>query len=244
MNAELTAEAYVGQGTMFLRQYTRDGLAPAGIERGATYGRARAHARGAILTMRRGMDVYRIGVHRFSIAADSDTPLFFDFIGKEAADAIYEDIPSRIVTVGADVGVGGEWRLQGEVGHRDVDTINTGYNSVGGYLTLQNRIGNWTPYVTTARLLSHSADRARYRLLNQPASGPVGRLLADYVAPFDQTTLAVGLTYAPNPGVKWKAHLMRVKVGEASSMVDSPAGGAGVAQQAIKVLSLSYNVVF
>ena len=123
--------------------------------------------------------------------------------------------------------------------------------SRSGYLTVARRHGNWTPYLTHARLRSAGAQRRLYRELNATpvpigAQGPplllpadLHQALADTVTVFDQYSTMLGVSYSFSPTSKLKAEWMRTKVGLASALVDGD-----IHHRSFNVFSLSYSVAF
>jgi hypothetical protein len=242
---ELSVDAYVGSGRMKLRQYYRTGFPLADIPPGATFGTFPTTSRGVMLTLRHEDDVYRAGIHHLRNGGDPNTRLLIvPLVEPTDGDGSDTQVVSHIFTASADIHLTRDWRLIAEVARRDVDDVYIGYNSVGGYLNLQRRIGAFTPYVTLARLVSDGPDRARYQLLNATRFGLVNRLLADVIAPFDQSSVALGASWLAGPTSKWKAEWMRVHVGDMSGMIDLPATSGGIAQKNINVFSLSYHRTF
>jgi hypothetical protein len=115
------------------------------------------------------------------------------------------------------------------------------------------RIEKWTPYISYAYLRSESSQLSLYNKVNSntvPALIPGAALVnasqrvgADSILVYDQTSWAIGTSYALSSTQKLKAEWMRVRIGQVSSFVDAPPG-SNIRNQNINVLSLSYSVVF
>mgnify|MGYP006378802773 CR=1 FL=1 len=69
------------------------------------------------------------------------------------------------------------------------------------------------------------------------------RSLADHSFAYDQSSWAVGTSYAFSPTSKLKAEYLRTHIGDMSTLVDAPSG-SNIRNQNINVFSLSYNFVF
>ena len=170
------------------------------------------------------------------------------FIGNYYCPAA--DGPSKIQTVttnlGASIDLGHGFRTIGEYVRRKNEGSTLSPDSKGFYLSLQKEIGNWTPYLTYAKLTTK--NRGLYQAVNGvqtiiPAVNAFERNLVDAMVVYDQNTWALGTAYSLGSNSKIKAEWSIVQTGIASSFIDAPPGGQS-RDQRINVLSLSYNFTF
>ena len=114
-------------------------------------------------------------------------------------------------------------------------------------------IGDWTPYATFAVLKSPQAQRDAYTRINDntvPAFIPGAALInasqragANGDVAYDQSSWAVGSSYALTPTSKLKAEFLHTRIGDVSQLVDAPDGDTA-RHETIRTFSLSYSVVF
>ncbi len=160
---------------------------------------------------------------------------------------------SLAYTLGANIGLGDGYRVMGEFVRRDVRDLEVGPASRGAYLALLKTMGPWTPYVSTARLLSSDTTLSLYNRVNSnrvPAFIPGADQLnlaqaagAAGIFAYDQTTLALGTSYRVTTTSKFKAEWARTRIGDVSAMVDPPVNESS-GHRGINVFSLSYNFAF
>ena len=154
-----------------------------------------------------------------------------------------------IITLGASVSLPESFRLTGEFGKMRIDSASRGLNRWGGYLALSKRIGAWTPYVYYAKVKSSGEARSLYQQFDDnanvvnPAYRGYQRLMADLLAAYDQSSVALGTSYWVSPKSVIKAEWSRVDTGVVSSFVDAPVGGESGNRQ-IDIFSLSYSFTF
>ena len=153
-------------------------------------------------------------------------------------------------TLGADW-QSGDWRITGEYGRRRISGSNIGNNSQSMYATAARNAGQWTPYITYARLLSTPAVRKLYQDLNTtpvplgaqgpPLFVPAGfhQILAGQIWVYDQYSTMLGASYRIGPASKLKFEWMRTHIGLGSALVDGD-----VHRKSFNVFSVSYNFVF
>lgn len=160
------------------------------------------------------------------------------------------DGPSKIQTVtanlGASIDLGHGFRTIGEYVRRKNEGSTLSPDSKGFYLSLQKEIGDWTPYLTYAKLTTK--NRNLYQAVNGvqtiiPAVNAFERNLADAMVVYDQNTWALGTSYSLGSNSKIKAEWSVVQTGIASSFIDAPPDRES-GDQRINVLSLSYNFTF
>ncbi|HEY0664541.1 MAG TPA: hypothetical protein VGD24_00555, partial [Gallionella sp.] len=133
--------------------------------------------------------------------------------------------------------------------------MSSGPDTESYYLSLLKQTGQWTPYVTYARIMSKNLDE--YLNVNNaqvvalvPATTGVAaginaaqRTAADQMSMYDQHSWAIGTSFALNATSKIKAEWLIVNTGAVSSFVDAPIGEES-GDRRINVYSLSYNFVF
>jgi hypothetical protein len=248
-NGDLSLDGYWGNAHTHFRLFLRDDIPPV-QERGALFVPAKVEAYGLALTLRRGIDVYRVGVHEGRARADG-IPLVgsYPFVALGPGIGYYQtsnllpgpgvvypdSISSTILTLGADVHLPAQFRIIGELSRRDSHRSVAAPEGTGGYFSVLRRMGAWTPYVTYAQLKSSSQSRGAYNAVNGnrvPAVVPgadqinaAQRAGADGIAAYDQKSFALGVSYALTPRSRLKGEIQRVRIGEMSSLIDAPSGG-------------------
>ncbi len=206
---ELTLDGYAGRGEVLFRQVgpDADGAAPRQ--------RFQPAARGAVLTLRRGEDVYRAAWHHFGLD-DSHAPA-------DGAGSIgLGGGAAGVVTAGASLGLAPGWRATAELARQQGNGQQ--YYSAGGYLSLERQLGAWTPYVTVARLHTRLA----------PASAP-SLLVPDTPR---LASAALGVALDAGAGASWKAEWQRV------SCHAPDWRGAGEQSSCQRAWSLAYTRTF
>ncbi|QDX82484.1 hypothetical protein B9N43_15325 [Denitratisoma sp. DHT3] len=266
---DLTLDGYWGKSNTDSRGYLRSdvpGLASAGPQ----FQPIKLEARGLGLTLHRDDDIYVVSAHKaYSRKKDGQpwtgpglvtlpTPPFPPGIGYYDASAgaggqSANALDTSILYAGADVALGGDVRLAGEYVRRKVANLRGGLNSTSGYVSLRRQIGRWTPYVLGARLLSDSSSLSMWKAINGntvplfvPNAAFINayqRAIADIFSGYDQSSLAIGTSYALTQTSKIKVEWMRTRVGVTSGLVDAPPG-VDLNRQRINVFSLSYSFTF
>lgn len=226
---DLTLDGYAG----------RTSLHPSSAEGS---GALRTRTAGLVLSLRNDDDTYRAGIQRALISVSPGN--YFTQAGNSSYNGIHDansagsgngsqppmpsipgmggELDMRVFLLGADVGVGRNVRLVGEYARRRAADVVTPKNTQGAYLTLQYPAGPWTPYATVARLLTDKEAR------QASTNGYFD----------DQSSAALGVSYALTPSSKLKAEWMHVKFGAGSSLVDSAGKASG---KGLNVMSLSYS---
>lgn len=176
---ELTLDGYAGRGEALFRQVRPDGD-------GTALRRVQPAARGAVLTLRRGDDVYRAAWHHFGLDDSHGLAGEERSIGMGGAAA-------GVATAGASLGLAPGWRATAELARQQGDGQQ--YYSAGGYLSLERQLGAWTPYVTVARLHTRLAPA----WASSPAMG-TPRLASG----------ALGVALDAGPGASWKGEWQHV----------------------------------
>jgi hypothetical protein len=111
-----------------------------------------------------------------------------------------------------------------------------------------------TPYVTASRVLSAPYQRQwaqRLRGSDLPAAIPGAAMInlaqhaaADTMVTYDQSSLALGLSYALAPNARLKAEWMRTRIGSTTSSASLLPGMPYPSNSRIDVLSLNVSFDF
>lgn len=258
-----TAEAYSGKASTYWRYYGRERQYDVN-KPGSWFLPIDMKSSGLVLTARSLEHTFRVGYHEGEASRPGEkTGAGFNYGpcplpggGGLPPPYCYNLAPSGmdkirvpIVTLAASVSLPENVRLTGEYGRMRIDSASRGLNRWGAYLALSKRMGAWTPYVYYARLKSSDEARSLYRQFNDnanvvnPAYRSYQRLMADLLAVYDQSTVALGTSYWLNPRSVIKAEWSRVDTGAVSSFVDAPVGGES-GNRRIDIFSLSYSFTF
>jgi hypothetical protein len=216
--------------------------------------------KGVILSHTSGSLLLRAGVHYARVKPQPAVPETFAPTPVPApppvGGVVYQPVNPRdrfdvtVMTLGAEWSLD-SWRITGEYGQRISNDTTLGPASKSGYVTVARGFGNWTPYVTFARLRSDSEQRRLYEDLNAtpvplgvqgpPLSVPsdLHTVFADILTVYDQRSTMLGVSYSFSPTSKLKAEWMRTKVGLASAFVDGD-----VHHRSFNVFSVSYSMAF
>jgi hypothetical protein len=271
-NSDVGLDAYWGSARTNLRTWFREGPELFGPQTAsALYLPITVQVRGVALTVRRQDDLFRLGYT--DAIVKSRSPLLFTtsypfielpglqgagfFVTNNGVFGVDAPMSSKlsvpVLSVGADLQISGGFRLIGEAVHRVVRRSDIGANATGMYAALMRRTGPWMPYLSYASLRSSDGSLARYATLNSnvlPGFVPAAQLInvlqrggADTISAYDQRSIALGTSFTLSPTSKLKAEIQRVRVGQVSALIDA-APGTDVRNTSIRVLSLSYSVVF
>ncbi len=267
-NGELSLDVFGGKTTADYRFWLRDNVPPIQTS-GAFYVSEDVTAGGAVLSYRPGQDTYRIGVNwaKGKLKGGEPLPTSFPFvtlapgIGYYQVDdsmpgpggASVESESVTVVTLGAEIGMGGGFRTVGELARTFGPSYDISLASTRGYAALLKTIDKWAPYVMYAFLRSASPPRNFYLAVNYntvpgfiPGAALINesqRIGADHLLAWDQHSWAVGTSYSLSAASKLKAEVLRARIGQMSGLVDAPSG-SNVQHQNITVFSLCYNFVF
>ncbi len=261
--SELVLDGYWGKAKdASWRFYARDTnaaptqLTPDGRP-GEFFAKLNTKSGGLRLSLNQGGNTFLMGIHRADTTPRGSpdlgpstyvpvpaAPFGTLYIPKPDSNAL--EITTTTAHLGASIDLGNGFRTTGEYVRRKNSGSTLAPDSKGFYLTLQKQVGQWTPYLTYAKLTTKNRDL--YQAINtaQPSSSPYygfERNLADVMVVYDQHSWALGTSYAVDSKSKIKAEWSVVQTGVASSFVDaSPGGESG--DQRINVFSLSYNFTF
>lgn len=249
-----TAEAYFGKASTYWRYYGRNRTIDNPSSPGSWFLPIDMKSSGVVLTARSLEHTFRIGYHEARASRPGErTGLGFEYVsppGLYRASADYADsVRVPVLTLGASVSLPENFKVTAEYGRAKVDSASRGLSRSGAYVALTRKIGAWTPYVYYAKVKSTDDALGIYQQVNGNAgrfSGALGngqRVLADIVAPYDQTTVALGTSFWINPKNLIKAEVSQVDTRIASSFVDAPPNGDS-GNRHINVFSLSYNFTF
>jgi len=259
--SELVLDGYWGKANdASWRFYARDPstppaqLTPDG-QPGEFFAKLNTESGGFRLSLLQGGNTFLVGMHRAkttprgspSLGPSTYEPVPFPPFGDlyiPAEDAL--KITTTTAHLGASVDLGHGFRTTGEYVRRKNAGSTLSPDSKGFYLTLEKKAGDWTPYLTYARLTTKNRDL--YQAVNtaQPPPSPFNgfeRNLADVMVVYDQHSWALGTAYAIDSKNIIKAEWSVVETGLASSFVDAPPGGES-GDQRINVFSLSYSFTF
>lgn len=278
--SELLLDGYVGQSNSYLRFFFRDGVSALGFSpQTARFIPTRIESAGLALTLTHQENVFRTGIHVADVSrrdgSDFTTATTDSIVMLSPTQGFYPPssnfflspnvvLPSRktlrfnIFTLGMDLNLGAGFRLVGEYARRvNVRAPTAGADTRGAYLSLQQSIGPWTPYVTVSRLRSTEPSLDLYGVLNSnrvsspplPTAGlanfinAIQRFNAEQLVVYDQGTVAVGASYRLTSSQKLKAEWAVTHIGKVSHFVDAPVGG-DITKTNIQVFSMSYNFTF
>ncbi len=252
---DVTLDVAAGGTDLTARAYSRD--------MGPYFMPVHSNVASAVLTLRAAASTWRLGLHhvetrrRDGQGFPSHYPFnsmlgYYEIQGPNVGYA--RRITNDILTLGFDTALGGNWRLISELVRNVQSKTDNGFNTAGGYVALQTRIDRFSPYVSHGVLRSTDASLRTVRQLDGvslPGSS-IGvaqvnasqRIAADIMAVYDQSSWAVGSSYALTPQSKLKLEWLNTRIGERSAMVDAPRGSEVIRHQRINVLSLNYNFVF
>ena len=266
---DVGVDAYAGQARTEARFWSRDGV-PGATRPGPFFIAIRAKMAGMVLTVRDPSLTWRLGVHAATTRPIGGRSLAKQFprvdlgpgIGYWQVDDAFPGpgvprtsrVRNLILTGGLEWQLGEGWRVAGEfVRMRQRDT-ELGSDSLGGYVALFKRFGDFTPYVSLARQQSSDEIRGWYTRLTSgglpsqlPGAAQINgaqRQAAEGLYAFDQRSLAVGLSYALSPTARVKTEWMRTRVGEMSNHFDTPPGLPDPRGLKVDTLTMNLNVAF
>lgn len=267
---DLSLDAYRGSARMAQRSWLREDV-PGFLAAGAMFREVDVRSQGLVATLRAPELTARAGVHHVRTRmvgregltvrpvavtlgpgmtyyqTDNETP----GPGVELAD----EANNYVVTAGAEASFSGGWRVAGEVARIVQHDTELGNSTLGGYLSVYKRWGDWTPYVSLAALRSVGESTGWARTLDNTTLPPVlpggaatlinagMRATADSIPVYRQRSLAFGAAYALTLHSKLKFEWMRTQA-TLSSMFDLPAGEPLEASRRVDVLSLNYSFAF
>jgi hypothetical protein len=259
---DLSVEGIWGRSSSHWRQW-REGKG------GADYLDMNITVKGLMLTLNREEQFYRLGWYEAKAETKEGVYFASEFHvmpnaipyppnelagmgGTLLIPTVETSTRARGFSVGASIPLG-PYTFTGEYVRRMINDIRTGPDSHAGYLAISRRVGQWTPYLMHARMISGSKERQERREATSAIPPSTGGLLpvvdsliaseyasaASGIYVFDQYSWMLGTAYTLSPTQKLKLEWMRTRVGESSSLVDG-----GGSRSTRHVFSISYNFVF
>ena len=264
---EIIIDAYAGKTKAASRYYIGDDI-EGFYQEGADYYKLEVEVVGASITYKTTHNTYLAGLHRATIKKENGQPWvkktgFTDII-PELGIGYYNDQENSgtttansfdlyIANIGADIYLSNEVRLAAELAIRNTNDIETGINSIAGYISLQTKINNWTPYIFYSQIKTISDDFKAYSQIDNnqvpnyiPSASAINasqHVIADSFEAYDQFSIAIGTSYRFTPVNMLKAEIMMVQVGKSSSLFDIPSGAASK-DYSTTVFSISYSFAF
>jgi len=266
-DSEIIVDAYAGKTKASYRYYIGEGIENI-ITQGADYNKVDTKVIGTSITYKAIDNVYLVGLHRARINKRNgdlwDANVGYSEINpgsdigyyntKEGSGALkVESFDLYIANIGADIYLGDGIRLATELAVKNSDDLETGLNSISGYVSLKKKINNWTPYIFYSQIKTNSDDLKKHTQINNNqvpdfirSSDTINasqHAIADSFEAYDQFSIAIGTSYRFTPVSILKAEIMMVEVGESSSLFDIPSGDASKDYSAT-VFSVSYSFAF
>lgn len=266
---ELSVDLYSGSANTSYRRWVQNGLAPA-LPSGPYFYDVKVRANGAVFTLRDPSFSARMGYHQFQVMVTDDRRLPVTYPRVELGNGLgywqvnnllpgpgvttVDRVHNVVFTAGFDWNIDGRWRVIAEAARFDQDSTEFGMDAKTGYVNLSRRIGDFTPYVTASRVLSAPYQRQwaqRLRGSDLPAAIPGAAMInlaqhaaADTMVTYDQSSLALGLSYALAPNARLKAEWMRTRIGSTTSSASLLPGMPYPSNSRIDVLSLNVSFDF
>jgi hypothetical protein len=268
-DSETTLDGFWGQTNADVRLWSRYDAPPL-LRSGPMFRRLSFVGGGLVLSHKRKGNTYRITYGSVMVRGRDGTsvPVTFPFVKTPFPGVGYYQVDDTLpgpgltvvdrfritsIILGTDLELASGYRLVGEFARTLVPSTDLSTQSTRGYVSLLKRADKWTPYLTIAFLKSSSRTIDLYKNVNNstvpgfvPGAEKINfsqRAGADQILAFDQRSLAIGASYSLSPTSKIKAELMRVRIGDVSSLVDAPPG-SDVRKKGINVISVSYSLVF
>lgn len=268
-DADLTVEAYTGRDRFDTRVWTRDGVPPA-VPAGALFMPVEVRSSGLIATWRSPQTLLRAGLHRAStkLPEPERLPVRYPFVSLAPGLGYYQvnaalpgpgvetvqRVRNTVLNLGAEHRFGDGWRVAGEISRIWQHDTELGSSGRSGYVALFKELGAFTPYVSLASARTDARQLDWYRRLTTtqlppaiPGAAQINasqRLAAEAIYVLDQDTLSLGTSYSLGKEGKLKLEWARTRIGEASRLVDAPAGGPDPAGSRVDVWTLSYSIAF
>lgn len=256
---DLSFDVYHGATRISRRLYLRN--------TGPRFADVNVLAEGLALSLKTDTDTYRAAFHHYRSnlsgkLSATDFPLqnlgglgqYYVVDPQLGTQPQIKNFHNYLFTLGAEIDLGSGYRVVGEYAKIIQNDLKIGIDANGGYLSLLKQVGDFTPYITAAGLRSKGSQLSlQQSLLGASVSSFVTgatqinaaqQATADGLTVYDQSSLAIGTSYALTPKSKVKAEWMRTWVGQTSQFIDSPRGGKPVNHTTIDVFSLNYNFAF
>lgn len=266
-DSEIIVDAYAGKTKVNYRYYIGEDI-EGFADKGADYYKVDTDVIGASITYKTSDNIYLAGLHRAKIEKSNgsswDANVGYSELIPGSGIGYYNtdegsgtltvgSFDLYIVNIGADIYLGDGVRLATELAVRNSDDLQTGLNSISGYVSLKKKINNWTPYIFYSQIKTNSADLKKHSQIDNnqvpdfiPSSDSINasqHVIADSFEAYDQFSIAIGTSYQFTPVNVLKAELMMVQVNKSSSLFDIPSGKASK-DYSTTVFSISYSFAF
>ncbi|MBI3230100.1 MAG: hypothetical protein HYZ45_07990, partial [Burkholderiales bacterium] len=201
--------------------------------------------RGAVLSLHQQENVFQLGVQQAYVSFNGRTnfggaqpgqgngPGNGGLYGGNGAGLFNREIETRILLLGADLHLPRNLRLVGEYVKRAAVGVESPQDSQGAYLSLLNKRGAWTPYVSVARLLTDGSARTN-------GNGNTAR----FPIYSDQTSIALGTSYNLSTTSKLKAEWMHLNISGRSLLLNVPFRERSNDKSHLHIVNLSYSASF
>lgn len=265
---ELTADLYGGSASTVARFWRRDGMPPL-LPAGASFEPVSLDVHGLALTLRQPGTLVRSSLSQARTGRiGGQVAVRYPYVPLGPGLGYYqvdESLPgpgiprvaqvrNTIFSLGAEVGLGGGWRISGEFVRNLQHDTAFGADTSAAYLALFRQIGAFTPYVSLADQRARQGSFDWYdRLTTHPLPAQVPgaaqinaaqRIAAESYWVTAQHSLALGGSHALSPQVKLKAEWLHSRIGRVSRMVDAPAGAPTPRHIGVNVLSVNLNFAY
>ena len=266
-SGDLSVDGIVGKRSTFARLALSQGvpgLRPAGV----AFNVLEPKLAGAALTWTGPRHTLRASLFRAETRSPSGSGLItvrYPFVQVAPGVGYYNVLPgphivgvesvrNTLLSFGGEWRPDAQWRISGEfVRNRQHDT-DLAADLAGAYLAVARRTGRLTPYAYVAKLRTGSKQRNLFDQLTHPtlpSNSPVTALLnaaqraaaEGAIFVIDQSSLALGASWAVNDRSSIKFEWSRSRIGKGSRMVD-PVGGQNPSHLNIDVLTLTYSFTF
>jgi hypothetical protein len=263
---DVSVEGIFGRATTTARQWLTDGVAPF-VPSGPLFTKVKADVVGLVGTYAEPrLTVRAAGFVAHTRSGDGTAlPVRPVYQATGPGQGFYLTPPSTLapttdfirnsfLIVGADWRLADGWRISAEALRNWQGRTEVGSDNVAGYVAVAKTIGSMTPYVAVSALNTGRAQRDTWRRLTAPTL-PATALGASFLLASQrafaestiymaqQSTVALGSTWAIDSNQSLKFEWARTHIGEASRLVDA-APGQRVQRTRVHVLSIIYGFSF
>lgn len=266
---DVSLDVYAGGVRTTGRFWLRDGLPPQ-LPAGALFRDVDVQSRGLVLTLRGPETTLRTSLHSTRLGLASGEPIASSYPWVQLAPGLgYWQITNQlpgpgvpasrtvrnlIFTLGADWQLRPTWRVAGELTRLVQRDTQLGLSLTGAYVAAFHRIGRFTPYASLGMMRSDEVTRRWHARLTGNLLPPMvpgadqinalQRLAGESGYQVDQTSLALGSSYAIDANQKIKLEWLRTRIGQVSRFVDTPPGQPSPQHTSVQVWSLNYSFSF
>ena len=268
-DGELAIEAYAGRIGSTVRFWHRDG-APPQVAAGASFRNVEVQVFGLVTTLRSPRTTLRLGLHdaRTAQPDGKGTPVTYPYVPIAPGLGYYrvdEALPgppiasvgrirNLVTTLGAEHRFAHGWRLSAELARGKQQRTELGADTLGGYVAVFKDIGRYTPYASHGRLKTGAAHMDSYRRLSGTQLPPfvpgatqidaAQRVAAESIYVANQATWALGTAWHTPRGGTLKVEHARTRIGEATRLIDTPAGRPTPQHQSFGTWTVNYSLAF